>query len=81
METRGKKGPEVMGHDECPRPETTREALHKLPTVFKKDGTVTAGRAGRGLPLGWRRSSIGACDRPRRVQALHQQSRTALLRS
>lgn len=45
MEVRGKKGPEVMKHDECPRPETTLEGLHKLPTVFKKDGTVTAGSA------------------------------------
>lgn len=43
IDVKGKKGPETMAHDECPRPETTREGLHKLPTVFKKDGTVTAG--------------------------------------
>lgn len=29
--------------DEHPRPETTLEQLAKLPTVFKKDGAVTAG--------------------------------------
>ena len=29
--------------DEHPRPETTKEGLEKLPAVFLKDGTVTAG--------------------------------------
>jgi acetyl-CoA acyltransferase 2 len=31
--------------DEHPRPDTTLETLAKLPAVFKKDGTVTAGNA------------------------------------
>jgi acetyl-CoA C-acetyltransferase/acetyl-CoA acyltransferase 2 len=31
--------------DEHPRPQTTLEALAKLPPVFKKDGVVTAGNA------------------------------------
>lgn len=31
--------------DEHPKPQTTIETLAKLPTVFKKDGTVTAGNA------------------------------------
>jgi acetyl-CoA acyltransferase len=42
-----KKGePKVVKVDEHPRPETTLEALAKLPTPFKKEaGTVTAGNA------------------------------------
>jgi len=35
----------VFAKDESPRPETTMEALAKLPTVFRKDGTVTAGNS------------------------------------
>lgn len=31
--------------DECPRPETTSEALSSLNPVFREDGTVTAGNA------------------------------------
>jgi len=38
-----KKGEIVVDHDEIPRKDTTLEALAKLPTIFKKDGTVTAG--------------------------------------
>lgn len=34
-----------MDVDEHPRPETTIEGLKKLPTLFKKDGVVTAGSA------------------------------------
>jgi acetyl-CoA acyltransferase len=37
--------PVVFAKDESPRPETTMEALAKLPTVFRKDGTVTAGNS------------------------------------
>lgn len=41
-----KKGdPKVLDKDEHPRPGTTAESLAKLPTVFKKDGTVTAGNS------------------------------------
>jgi acetyl-CoA C-acetyltransferase len=37
--------PVVVDRDEHPRPGTTVESLAKLPTVFKKDGTVTAGNS------------------------------------
>jgi len=41
-----RKGSElVITTDEHPRPETTLEKLAKLPTVFKKGGTVTAGNS------------------------------------
>lgn len=40
-----KKGPAEMAMDEHPKPQTTAEGLAKLPPVFKKDGTVTAGTA------------------------------------
>jgi acetyl-CoA acyltransferase len=35
----------MFDRDECPRPETTMEALAKLRPAFKPDGTVTAGNA------------------------------------
>ncbi|KAI0234214.1 3-ketoacyl-CoA thiolase, mitochondrial [Lamellibrachia satsuma] len=40
-----RKGEKVMDTDEHPRPDVTLESLGKLPTVFKKGGTVTAGNA------------------------------------
>jgi acetyl-CoA C-acetyltransferase/acetyl-CoA acyltransferase 2 len=40
-----KKGTVSFAHDEHARPQTTMEILAKLPTVFKKDGVVTAGNA------------------------------------
>ena len=45
MTLKGKKGPEDFNVDEHPRPNVTKEQLQKLPPVFKKDGTVTAGNA------------------------------------
>ena len=42
---RRKKEPLVVDKDEGPRADTTKESLAKLRTVFKKDGTVTAGNA------------------------------------
>jgi len=45
-----KKGSMIFSTDEHARPNTTLESLGKLPTVFKKDGVVTAG------------SSSGICD-------------------
>ncbi|XP_006030083.1 3-ketoacyl-CoA thiolase, mitochondrial [Alligator sinensis] len=45
IEVKTKRGKESMAQDEHPRPQTTLEQLGKLPTVFKKDGTVTAGNA------------------------------------
>ncbi|OXA37098.1 3-ketoacyl-CoA thiolase, mitochondrial [Folsomia candida] len=38
-------GETAMKTDEHPRPSTTLEAMSKLPAVFKKNGTVTAGTA------------------------------------
>jgi len=35
----------VVEHDEHPRPDSTLEAMARLPTPFRKDGTVTAGNA------------------------------------
>jgi acetyl-CoA acyltransferase 2 len=40
-----KKGESVFARDEHNRPDTTPEALRKLPKVFKKDGVVHAGAA------------------------------------
>lgn len=40
-----RKGEKVMDTDEHPRPDATLEKMGKLPTVFKKDGVVTAGNA------------------------------------
>jgi acetyl-CoA C-acetyltransferase len=43
---KGKGGQEcLISDDEHPRPETTLETLAKLPPVFKKGGTVTAGNS------------------------------------
>lgn len=39
-----------MTQDEHPRPQTTLEQMAKLPTVFKKGGTVTAANASVGTP-------------------------------
>lgn len=40
-----KKQDITVATDECPRESTTMEALNKLPAVFKKDGTVSAGNS------------------------------------
>uniref|UniRef100_A0ACB8ENT4 3-ketoacyl-CoA thiolase, mitochondrial n=1 Tax=Sphaerodactylus townsendi TaxID=933632 RepID=A0ACB8ENT4_9SAUR len=45
IEVKVKKEKKSMDRDEHARPETTLEHLRKLPAVFKKDGTVTAGNA------------------------------------
>jgi acetyl-CoA C-acetyltransferase/acetyl-CoA acyltransferase 2 len=45
MELPSRKGTITVDRDEHPRPETTMAILGKLPTVFKKDGVVTAGNA------------------------------------
>lgn len=46
VEVPGKKGKvTVVDKDEAPRPETTLEGLAKLPVLFTKDGTITAGNA------------------------------------
>ncbi|EDL09514.1 acetyl-Coenzyme A acyltransferase 2 (mitochondrial 3-oxoacyl-Coenzyme A thiolase), isoform CRA_d [Mus musculus] len=45
IEVKTKKGKQTMQVDEHARPQTTLEQLQKLPSVFKKDGTVTAGNA------------------------------------
>lgn len=38
-----KKQDIVVNTDEHPRPQTTLQNLTKLPSIFKKDGLVTAG--------------------------------------
>lgn len=40
-----KGDPVEVAHDEHPRPGTTPEGLAKLPTPFRKDGSVTAGNS------------------------------------
>jgi acetyl-CoA acetyltransferase family protein len=45
IEIQSKKGPVRFAQDEHPRPQTTIEGLGKLPTVFKKDGVISAGNA------------------------------------
>jgi acetyl-CoA C-acetyltransferase/acetyl-CoA acyltransferase 2 len=45
VEVKGRKGPSLFSRDEHPRPDTTLEALRKLPKVFKKDGVIHAGAA------------------------------------
>ncbi|KAK3869829.1 hypothetical protein Pcinc_024877 [Petrolisthes cinctipes] len=42
---KSKKGPTEMTSDQHPKPDATLEGLAKLPPVFKKGGTVTAGTA------------------------------------
>jgi acetyl-CoA acyltransferase 2 len=45
VEFKSRKGVTVIDRDDHLRPETTLEGLAALPTVFKKDGVVTAGNA------------------------------------
>ena len=46
VEVKGRRGESrIVDTDEHPRPDTTPEELAKLPPVFRKDGTVTAGNA------------------------------------
>jgi len=45
VEIKSKKGTVTITKDEAPRPETTMETLEKLPPIFTKDNTVTAGNA------------------------------------
>jgi acetyl-CoA acyltransferase 2 len=45
VQVKTRKGVDAFARDEHPRPQTTAEILAKLPTVFKKDGVVTAGNA------------------------------------
>ncbi len=41
----GRKGPVEVSEDEHPRDGVTAESLARLPAVFRKDGTVTAGNS------------------------------------
>ena len=45
VELKSKKGTKIFDRDEHMRPDTTLEALAKLPLYFKADGTVSAGNA------------------------------------
>lgn len=40
-----RKGSRIVDKDEYPRPDTTLDELSKLPPIFKKEGTVTAGNS------------------------------------
>jgi len=42
---KSRKGEEIFDVDEHPKPGTTMDGLSKLPPVFKKNGTVSAGNA------------------------------------
>lgn len=45
VEIKGRKGSEIFGADEAPRPDTTGETLARLKPAFRPDGTITAGNA------------------------------------
>jgi acetyl-CoA acetyltransferase family protein len=45
VEIKTRRGTTVVDRDDHMRPDTTPEALAKLPAAFSKDGTVTAGNA------------------------------------
>ena len=45
VEIKTRKGVTLVDQDDHLRPDTTMDVLAKLPTVFKKDGVVTAGNA------------------------------------
>jgi acetyl-CoA C-acetyltransferase len=45
LELAGKKGPVTISADEHPRPDSSLDSLRKLPPVFKKEGSVTAGNS------------------------------------
>jgi acetyl-CoA C-acetyltransferase len=45
VEVKARKETVLITKDEAPRPDTTLESLAKLPPLFVKDGTVTAGNA------------------------------------
>lgn len=45
IEIKSKKGVQVFATDEHPKPNVSLESLAKLPTVFKVNGTVTAGNS------------------------------------
>jgi len=45
VELKSRKGVKIFDTDEHPRPDATMEAMAKLPTAFKKGGTVSPGNA------------------------------------
>ncbi|MCA9549812.1 MAG: acetyl-CoA C-acetyltransferase [Myxococcales bacterium] len=45
LELKSRKGVKIFDTDEHPRPDASLESMAKLPPVFKKGGTVTAGNA------------------------------------
>ncbi len=66
----GKKGPEVFKVDEHPRPSSNLESLSKLPSVFKKNGTVTAANAS-GVHTNISVACFGRCTGTDRVVTRH----------
>ncbi len=63
-----KKGERIFQTDEHPRPDATQEALAKLPPVFSKEGTITAGNAS-GITDGAAALVLISEDRAKRSQA------------
>jgi acetyl-CoA acetyltransferase family protein len=61
VEIKSRKGVTLIEQDDHMRPDTTLEILAKLPTVFKKDGVVTAGNAS-GIVDGAAALVIGGAD-------------------
>src|SRR6185503_17871569 len=45
LTVKGRKGDEIVSHDDHIKPDTSMEGLSKLRAAFGKDGTVTAGNA------------------------------------
>uniref|UniRef100_A0A8C9PE79 Mitochondrial 3-ketoacyl-coa thiolase n=1 Tax=Spermophilus dauricus TaxID=99837 RepID=A0A8C9PE79_SPEDA len=70
IEVKTKKGKQTMQVDEHARPQTTLEQLNKLPPVFKKEGTVTAGNAS-GVSDGAGAVIIASEDAPQGYTQLH----------
>lgn len=65
---RGKGEPFLFDEDEHARPDTTLEALAKLPPAFGKDGTITAGNA-CGITDGAAALVIASADAAKRLGA------------
>lgn len=78
VEVKTRKGKQTMQVDEHPRPQTTMEQLNKLPPVFKKEGTVTAGNAS-GVSDGAGAVIIASEDAVKNITSHHWQELWAIL--
>src|SRR5205085_204318 len=54
VEVKTRRGTTLVERDDHMRPETTMEALAKLPAAFSKNGTVTAGNASASIVVSGR---------------------------